>query len=155
MSAVFELDCAGKLLNLNRTQVMGILNVTPDSFYENSRCHSLDDTLRRAEDMVEQGAAILDVGGESTSKMVPRYGDKEGGAQYVGGHCVDSNNTASVEQELERVIPVVEALSQRFDCVVSVDTSAALVMRESVSAGAGMINDIRALQRPGALVGGG
>ncbi|WP_263081947.1 dihydropteroate synthase [Endozoicomonas sp. Mp262] len=153
MSKGFELNCGGKLLDLSRPRVMGVLNVTPDSFYAGSRCSSLDHTLQRAEDMINSGADILDVGGESTSKMVQRFGYVGDNNRYVGGQLAeqDQADTASCQQELERVIPVVEALAKRFDCVVSVDTSSALAIKEAALAGAGMINDIRALQRPGAL----
>lgn len=123
------LNCAGKKLRLDSPLIMGVLNVTPDSFYEKSRCQ--DQWLKVAERMILDGADILDVGGESTRP----------GAE----------GAPTCEQELERVLPVVEALSSRFDAVVSVDTSSALVIRETASAGAGMINDVRALQREGAL----
>ncbi len=118
---------------------MGILNVTPDSFsdgalFAKSDCPSfsvdLDRLLRRAEVMIGEGAAILDVGGESTRP----------GAESV-----------ALEQELERVIPVIEALSSNFDICLSVDTSTAEVMTEAIKAGAGLINDIRALALDGAL----
>lgn len=126
-----KLNCAGKILDLNTTQVMGVLNITPDSFYESSRYQVLDQVLKTAETMIQDGADILDVGGESTRPGA-------GGA-------------VTCEQELERVLPVVEALVQRFDAVVSVDTSSALVIRETATAGAGLINDVRALQREGAM----
>ena len=124
-----ELNCAGKILVLDQPRIMGVLNITPDSFYASSRCQ--DHWLKIAEQMVLDGADILDVGGESTR---PGAGGAPG--------C---------EQELERVLPVVEMLSSRFDAVVSVDTSSALVISETAKAGAGMINDVRALQREGAL----
>ena len=114
---------------------MGILNATPDSFsdggsyYQGSRL-SLDLVLKRAEQMLQQGAAILDVGGESTRP----------GAEPV-----------TEQEELDRVIPVVEALVDRLDALVSVDTSSARVITEAAAAGAGLINDVRALQREGAL----
>ncbi|OED42130.1 dihydropteroate synthase [Endozoicomonas sp. (ex Bugula neritina AB1)] len=108
---------------------MGVLNITPDSFFSGSRCQ--DSYLKVAEQMVLDGADILDVGGEST---------RPGAA-----------GAPTAEQELERILPVVEALVSRFDTVISVDTSSALVMRESVGAGVGMINDVRALRREGAL----
>lgn len=149
----FELNCAGKCINLNRVHIMGVLNITPDSFYENSRCKNLDDTLRKAEMMIQGGATFLDVGGESTSKMVQRYGYQKNDFQYVGAASAnkDSTDTASSEQELERIVPAIEALVKRFDTVISVDTSSAAMITESALAGAGMINDIRALYRPGAL----
>tara|TARA_R110001592_G_scaffold111372_2_gene308426 strand:- start:35707 stop:36486 length:780 start_codon:yes stop_codon:yes gene_type:complete len=110
---------------------MGILNVTPDSFSDGGRYVRLDQALRHVQQMLEEGATLIDVGGESTRP----------GA-----------NPVSVSQELDRVLPVVEAISQRFDTIISVDTSTPQVMRESASAGAGMINDVRALQRDGALM---
>ena len=108
---------------------MGILNITPDSFYEKSRCQ--DDWLKVAEQMIHDGADILDIGGEST---------RPGAA-----------GAPSQEQELERVLPVIEKLSSRFDVVLSIDTSSPLVITEAVKAGAGIINDVRALNREGAL----
>ncbi|AXY44308.1 MULTISPECIES: dihydropteroate synthase [unclassified Halomonas] len=109
---------------------MGILNVTPDSFSDGGRHVALDDALRHAERMLAEGAAIIDVGGESTRP----------GADEV-----------SSQQELDRVAPVVEALVRELDALVSVDTSCPEVMRESAALGAGMINDVRALEREGAL----
>lgn len=113
-----------------RAHIMGILNITPDSFSDGGQLLAqggplLDVICRRAEAMVQEGVAILDVGGESTRP----------GAQPV---CE--------QEELARVIPVVEALHSRLDVLVSVDTSSPVVMREAVAAGAGMINDVRALQ---------
>ncbi|KEQ16943.1 dihydropteroate synthase [Endozoicomonas numazuensis] len=126
-----KLKCAGKTLTFDRTLVMGILNVTPDSFFEGSRYQSLDRVLKVAEQMVADGVDILDVGGEST-----RPG---------------ASGAVTCEQELERVVPVVEALNKNFDQVISLDTSSALVIAEGAGAGAGMINDVRALKRKGAL----
>ncbi|WP_067515217.1 dihydropteroate synthase [Endozoicomonas ascidiicola] len=125
----FLLDCAGKALDLSKPKVMGILNVTPDSFYEGSRCR--DGWLKLAEQMVLDGADILDIGGEST-----RPG---------------ASGALSQEEELERVLPVIEGLNSRLDVILSVDTSSPLVMAETVKAGAGLINDVRALYRDGAL----
>lgn len=126
--------CGHRVLNLAQPQVMGILNITPDSFSDGGQLFDgqllLDAVVKRAEEMVNAGASLLDVGGESTRP----------GAQRV-----------SEQQELERVVPVVEALAQRFDVVISVDTSTASVMRESARVGAGMINDVRALSREGAM----
>ncbi|TDB49153.1 dihydropteroate synthase [Photorhabdus luminescens] len=118
------------VLNLSRPQIMGILNVTPDSFSDGGAHNTLDMALRHAEKMINEGAAIIDIGGESTRP----------GADEV-----------SEQEEVERVVPVVEALAQRFNIWISVDTSKALVMSESAKAGAHLINDIRALQEPGAL----
>ncbi|WP_445767965.1 dihydropteroate synthase [Rheinheimera sp.] len=117
-------------LDLNRPVVMGILNVTPDSFSDGGRYTQLDKALFQAEQMLNDGAAILDIGGESTRP----------GAADV-----------STQDELERVIPLIEAIRQRFACVISVDTSKAVVMSAAVQAGADIINDVRALQEPGAL----
>ncbi len=109
---------------------MGILNLTPDSFSDGGRFLARDTALRHAARMVEEGAAIIDIGGESTRP----------GAQPV-----------SVEQELERVVPVIEALAGEFPVPLSVDTLKPAVMREAVAAGAGLINDVMALQAPGAI----
>lgn len=110
--------------------VMGILNVTPDSFSDGGRFAGRDDALRQAERMLAEGADVLDVGGEST-----RPG--------AGG--------VSVDEELERVLPVIEALARITDKPISIDTSKAGVMRAAVAAGAAMINDVRALREEGAL----
>lgn len=109
---------------------MGILNVTPDSFSDGGHFQCSDAALARVEHMLAAGATLIDVGGESTRP----------GAASV-----------SVDEELNRVIPVVEAIKARFDTVVSVDTSTAEVISAAAKAGAGMINDVRALRRPGAL----
>ncbi|QPG04389.1 dihydropteroate synthase [Salinimonas marina] len=111
-------------------QVMGILNVTPDSFSDGGRFDDTERALRQAEAMVRQGARFIDVGGESTRP----------GAPYV-----------SEAEELERVIPVIEAIHQQLDVVISIDTSKAGVMAAATRAGAALINDVRALQEPGAL----
>ncbi len=124
------LDCAGIILDLTQPQVMGILNVTPDSFADGGRYATHAAALAQARAMVAEGAAIIDVGGESTRP----------GAAPV-----------SVQQELDRVIPVIEAVHAELPVVISVDTSKAEVMRAAVAAGAGFINDVRALREPGAL----
>lgn len=124
------LQCGSKQLDLSSVQVMGILNATPDSFSDGGRFFDLDTALRHAEQMLAEGASIIDIGGESTRSK----------AQKV-----------SEEQELERVIPVIEALNARFDAVLSVDTSTAQVMLEAAKAGVNLINDVRSLQKPGAL----
>ena len=124
------LDCAGKCLDLSRPCVMGILNVTPDSFSDGGRFATPDDALRQAERMVEAGVDIIDIGGESTRP----------GALAT-----------SVDEELIRVVPVIERLHQRFDTPLSIDTSKPEVMRAAVTAGAGMINDVCALGAPGAI----
>ena len=125
-----RLPCGDRELDLSRTHVMGILNTTPDSFSDGGQYLQLDAALRHVERMLEEGATLIDVGGESTRP----------GADPV-----------TPEQELQRVVPVVEAIKARFDTIVSVDTSTAAVMRDSAAVGAGLINDVRALQRPGAL----
>ncbi len=111
-------------------KVMAILNVTPDSFSDGGRYNSKESALAQARKMVSEGAQIIDVGGESTRP----------GAQPV-----------SLAQEIARVVPVVEALRAAFDVTISVDTSKAEVMRAAVSAGASLVNDVRALREPGAL----
>jgi dihydropteroate synthase len=124
------LDCAGKPLDLSQPRVMGILNVTPDSFSDGGRFFGRDQAVEQALRMQEEGAAIIDIGGESTR---PGAGD------------------VSVEQELERVLPLVEALAPVLEVPISVDTSKPEVMQAAVAAGAGMINDVYALRRDGAL----
>jgi len=114
----------------DRCLVMGVLNVTPDSFSDGGCFMSLSAALDQAARMVEEGADILDVGGESARP----------GA-----------NGVSAENELERVIPVIEKLRAEFDLPISIDTSKSVVMREAVSAGANMINDVCALQSPGSI----
>ncbi|MBS8242089.1 dihydropteroate synthase [Marinobacter lipolyticus] len=124
-----EMNFAGRVLDMSRCHVMGILNVTPDSFSDGGKFNAPDAALARARQMVADGAAFIDVGGESTRP----------GASEV-----------SVQEELDRVCPVVEAIARELDVVISVDTSAPAVMTETASLGAGLINDVRALQRPGA-----
>ena len=119
------------VLDLAQPKVMGVLNVTPDSFSDGGRYTGVDAALTRAERMVEEGAAVVDVGGESTRP----------GASPV-----------SAEEEIRRVVPVIERLASRMAVPVSVDTSKPEVMRAAVDAGAQMINDVRALRVPGALV---
>ena len=109
---------------------MGVLNVTPDSFSDGGRYFQLTDALRRAEAMVEEGAALIDIGGESTRP----------GAAPV-----------SVQEELDRVLPVVERLARQLPVPISVDTSKPELIRAATRAGAGLINDVRALRLPGAL----
>lgn len=130
-----NLQCGKQQLDLSTPKVMGILNATPDSFSDGGRHFEsgqlvLDSALKKAEAMIEAGADIIDVGGESTRP----------GAQPV-----------TLQQELERVIPVVEAIRANFDVVVSVDTSSPEVMLTAAEVGAGLINDVRALQKDGAL----
>ncbi|MEQ4515300.1 MAG: dihydropteroate synthase [Pantoea agglomerans] len=117
-------------LDLSFPHVMGILNVTPDSFSDGGEHNALVDALTHTNEMVNAGATIIDVGGESTRP----------GADEV-----------SVEEELERVIPVIDAIAQRFEVWISVDTSKADVIREAARVGAHIINDVRSLSEPGAL----
>ncbi|OOS00798.1 dihydropteroate synthase [Haemophilus paracuniculus] len=119
-----------RLLDLSQPQIMGILNFTPDSFSDSGKFFSLDKALVQVEKMLNEGASIIDIGGESTRPN----------AEIV-----------SEQQELERVVPLVEAVRQRFDCLISVDTSKAMVMAETAKVGADIINDIRALTEPNAL----
>ena len=121
---------SNQYLDLSCPQVMGILNVTPDSFSDGGKHAHITHALNHAEKMIEQGASIIDVGGESTRP----------GATPV-----------SLQEELDRVIPVIDALASKSDCVISVDTSKPEVMREAVKAGASLINDVRALQESGAI----
>ncbi len=130
-----QLQCGKKALNLNHAHVMGILNVTPDSFSDGGNLYSksqlsVDRALVKAAEMVDEGATLIDVGGESTRP----------GAQ-----------TVSLQEELDRVLPVVEVLNKELDIVISVDSSSAQVITEAASHGAGLINDVRALTRSGAL----
>jgi len=125
-----KLHAHGSTLDLSHPHVMGILNVTPDSFSDGGKHNQLIDAVKHANAMINAGATIVDVGGESTRP----------GASEV-----------SVDEELSRVIPVVEAVAQRFEVWVSVDTSKPEVIRESARAGAHIINDIRSLSEPGAL----
>mgnify|MGYP006138617319 FL=1 len=124
------LDCKGKSLDLTHPQIMGILNVTPDSFSDGGQFFGEDVALKQAKQMVADGATIVDVGGESTRP----------GATIV-----------SVEREIERVIPVIEAIESEIDVVISIDTSKPEVMRAAIAAGAGLINDVQALRVKGAL----
>lgn len=117
---------------LNLPAVMGVINVSPNSFY--NPVNTIDAALHAAEAMVSAGVDIIDVGGEATSVNVSI--EKE---------------APSIQEELDRVVPVIEAIAQRFDLLISVDTSQAQVMHDAVAAGAGMINDQRALRRDGAL----
>lgn len=125
-----RLPCGNRVLDLAHVHVMGILNVTPDSFSDGGRFGQLDAALRHAEAMVAAGATLIDVGGESTRP----------GARAV-----------SPVEELERVAPVVERIHRELDVIISVDTSTPAVMRETARLGAGLINDVRSLQRDGAL----
>ncbi len=125
-----SLDCNGRILVLDRPRVMGIVNVTPDSFSDGGEHASVDAAVMHALRLAEEGADILDIGGESTRP----------GAEDV-----------SLDEELRRVIPVIERLAKETALPISIDTSKPDVMRAAVAAGAGMINDVYALRRNGAL----
>lgn len=125
-----RLDCAGRILELDRPRVMGVVNVTPDSFSDGGRHADADAAIAHGLELVAEGADLLDIGGESTRP----------GAEGV-----------PVEEELRRILPVVEGLARRTGVPLSVDTSKPEVMRAAVAAGAGMINDVCALRAEGAL----
>ncbi|MEE4156669.1 dihydropteroate synthase [Pseudomonas viridiflava] len=125
-----RLPCGNRVLDLAHTHVMGILNATPDSFSDGGRYSQLDAALRHAQEMVAAGATLIDVGGESTRP----------GARPV-----------SPAEEVDRVAPVVERIGRELDVIISVDTSTPEVIVESARLGAGLINDVRSLRRPGAL----
>jgi len=129
-TAVRTLDCAGRALVLDRTRIMGVLNLTPDSFSDGGQWLGKTAAVKHALAMQEAGADIIDVGGESTRP----------GAQAV-----------SLQQELDRVIPVIQSIVPKLRVPVSIDTSKPEVMREAVAAGAGMINDVFALRLDDAL----
>jgi dihydropteroate synthase len=124
------LRCADRALDLSAPLVMGVLNVTPDSFSDGGRFLEPGRAVERGLRMAEQGAAIIDVGGESTRP----------GASPV-----------TAAEELDRVVPVIDRLAARTSAVISVDTSKPEVIRAAAAAGAGLINDVRALRAPGAL----
>jgi dihydropteroate synthase len=126
----FQWRCRDRVLDLGAPVVMGVLNVTPDSFSDGGRHSDAAAAVDHARRMLAEGAAIIDVGGEST---------RPGAAP------------ASVEQEMDRVVPVIEALRTESEAFISVDTSKPEVMRAAVAAGADIINDVRALSMPGAL----
>ena len=125
-----KLYANNKCLDLSFPQIMGILNFTPDSFSDGGQFFSIDKALFQVEKMLKEGATIIDIGGESTRPMAEEVPETE---------------------ELQRVIPLVEAVQKRFDCWISVDTSKAIVMQEAAKVGMDLINDIRALREPGAL----
>ena len=125
-----QLDCAGRLLKLDRPREMGIVNVTPDSFSDGGRHDTVEAAVAHGLKLAAEGADLLDVGGESTRP----------GADPV-----------SLEDELARVVPVIKRLARETSLPISVDTSKPEVMRAAVAAGAGMINDVYALRREGAL----
>ena len=124
------LTSGSKTLDLTTPHIMGILNVTPDSFSDGGHFANIDNAVKHAHKMVEQGASIIDIGGEST---------RPGASDVL------------LDEELNRVLPVIERLKQELNCWVSIDTSKAKVMTAAVKAGADIINDVRALQEEGAL----
>jgi len=130
------MNFAAKILDFNTPRVMGILNVTPDSFSDGDELFlgsgkvSLDKALQRAEAMYEAGASFIDVGGESTRP----------GASVV-----------SLQEEMDRVLPIVELIHNNIDIIISIDTSSPEIMLQGAKVGAGLINDVRALQNPGAI----
>ena len=130
MTSAPFLQLPTRTLDLRTPQVMGILNLTPDSFSDGGRYRGVDAALVRAREMVEEGAAIVDVGGESTRP----------GAEPVGE-----------AEELERVVPVIERIRAELECVVSVDSMKPGVMEAACAAGAELINDVYALRAPGAV----
>jgi dihydropteroate synthase len=124
------LRCGLRELDLGHPVVMGVLNVTPDSFSDGGQFVDVGDAVRHALRMVEEGATIIDVGGESTRPGAP---------------------SVSAQEEIDRVVPVIAALKAQTDVILSIDTNKAAVMRAALRAGATMVNDVRALQEPGAL----
>ncbi len=126
-----SLNCGKYSLNLSSVKVMGVLNVTPDSFSDGGRFVDTEKALAHAIAMAEAGAAIIDIGGESTRP----------GA-----------NDISEQQEIDRVVPIIQALRSEITIPISIDTSKAAVMKAAVQAGAGLINDVRALQDTDALL---
>jgi len=120
----------GRELDLSQPHVMAVLNVTPDSFSDGGSHRTYDSAVNKALELLDQGATIIDIGGESTRPGAPNV---------------------SLDDELNRVIPVIKALREKSDCVISIDTSKAQVMAQAVNAGADIINDVRALQEPDAL----
>jgi dihydropteroate synthase len=125
-----HLTCGDKTLDLSRPCVMGVLNVTPDSFSDGGRFHDIGQALAHAHRMIDEGAAIIDIGGESTRP---------------------GSNPVDVEEELRRVLPLVRSLAPKVSVPISVDTTKPQVMQAVIDAGAGMINDILALRTRGAL----
>jgi dihydropteroate synthase len=124
------LNCGDRVLDLSEPKVMGILNLTPDSFFDGGRYTDLQTAIDRARHMVESGAAIIDVGGESTRP---------------------GSDSVEADEEIRRVVPAIEAIATQLDVIISIDTNKPAVMKAALDAGAHLINDIRALQEPGAL----
>jgi len=129
MTSILKLP-RGRTLNLEKPVIMGILNVTPDSFSDGGQFLDTKIALKRAMQLLDDGATILDIGGESTRPGAP---------------------DVSLEDELSRVIPAIKAIRQHSDCIISIDTSKAQVMEQAILAGADIVNDVRALQEIGAL----
>ena len=129
MTSILKLP-RGRTLNLEKPVIMGILNVTPDSFSDGGQFLDPKIALKRAMQLLDDGATILDIGGESTRPGAP---------------------DVSLEDELARVIPAIKAIRQHSDCIISIDTSKALVMEQAILAGADIVNDVRALQEIDAL----
>ena len=125
-----RLECNGRSLVLDRVRVMGIVNVTPDSFSDGGAYATTDAAVAHALQLAEQGADILDIGGESTRPDA---------------------SAVDVDEELRRVIPVIDRLARETSLPISIDTSRPEVMRAAIEAGAGLINDVRALRLEGAL----
>jgi len=120
----------GRTLDFAEPVIMGIVNVTPDSFSDGGQFLNTTAALSHAMQLLDDGATILDIGGESTRPGAP---------------------DVSLEDELKRVIPIIIAIREQSDCVISIDTSKAEVMRQAIEAGADIVNDVRALQEPGAI----
>ncbi|MEZ8823614.1 dihydropteroate synthase [Vibrio amylolyticus] len=125
-----KITANNKQLDLSTPHVMGILNVTPDSFSDGGQFSTLDKALNQAEAMISAGVSIIDIGGESTRPGAP---------------------DVTLEEELSRVIPIIQAIRNKYDVWISIDTSKAEVMEKAIAVGADIINDVRALQEPGAL----
>lgn len=125
----YQIQCANKILDLSYPHIMGVLNVTPDSFSDGGQYTSVDTALQHAKKMISEGATIIDIGGESTRPNA---------------------TSVSMVAELERILPVIHALKD-MDVILSVDTSDPEVMRQAFKAGAHIWNDVRALKRPKAL----
>lgn len=131
MDAKMQLISKGLSLSLDRPHVMGILNVTPDSFSDGGNFNQIERAMAHARQMVSDGATLIDIGGESTRPGAPDVSEQE---------------------ELDRVIPVIKRIAAELEVMISLDTSKAGVMREGCQAGAHLINDVRALQEEGALL---
>ena len=124
------LNLGSRTLDLSKPKIMGVLNVTPDSFSDGGKHHSLDHALTACGKMIDEGASIIDVGGESTKP---------------GSSPVE----ASIQ--IDRVIPVIQSIKKNFDTVISVDTGDPVVMREAIKNGAEIVNDVYALKNPGTM----